>query len=169
MEGNSRSKMVFHNVPFVVIWSIWKRNRNVLYGGQYHVGKIFWEIDTILGRFRKVRWKMETLGKEWSELVDLLQGYKVEYFSKGVRIQDVPRLKVEALVIKECLEYCHKINYQQIILETDSWSLVQILQGTWESPWNVILEIKLIKSLFRGEINFNNADELPAKGIYYIF
>jgi len=85
MEGNSRSKTVFHIVPFVVIWGIWKRRNIVLYGGQYRIGKIFWEIDTILGRFMKVRWKMETLGKKWSELVDLLHGNIVEYFSKVVR------------------------------------------------------------------------------------
>ncbi|KAH0642314.1 hypothetical protein KY285_033184 [Solanum tuberosum] len=139
---------------------------------------------------------METLGKKWSELIDLLQSYKVEYFSKVVRwfppsirwlkcnidgaskgnpglnsvafcirdhtgdlvvtigkkIQDVPSLKAEALAIKECLEYCHIVNYKKIILEADSWSLVQILQGTWESPWNVILEIKSIRSLLEGKL-----------------
>uniref|UniRef100_A0A0V0H6G3 Putative ovule protein n=1 Tax=Solanum chacoense TaxID=4108 RepID=A0A0V0H6G3_SOLCH len=41
------------------------------------------------------------------------------------------------------------MKYQQIILETDSWSLVQILQGTWEKPWSMILEINSIQSLLR--------------------
>ncbi|KAH0642112.1 hypothetical protein KY290_033711 [Solanum tuberosum] len=69
--------------------------------------------------------------------------------AKGRRIQEVNSVKAEAIAIKECLEYCHKMKYQQIILETDSWSLVQILQGTWEKPWSMILEINSIQSLLR--------------------
>lgn len=49
-EGNSRSMVVYPIVPFVMLWGIWKRRNTVLHGGKYHLEKMLWEIDTILGR-----------------------------------------------------------------------------------------------------------------------
>ncbi|KAH0693102.1 hypothetical protein KY285_020199 [Solanum tuberosum] len=158
-------------LPRYVVDHVEKEMRNtVLYGGQYRIGKIFWEIDTILGRWLKCNTDGASKGNPGlSSVAFCIRDHTGDLVvAIGKRIEEVPSLKAEALAIKECLEYCHRMNYKKIILEIDSWSLVQILQGTWERPWNVILEIKSIRSLFRGEINFNNADELPARGRYIL-
>ncbi|KAK4718532.1 hypothetical protein R3W88_016870 [Solanum pinnatisectum] len=116
MEDNSRSKTIFHIVPFVVIWVVrwfpppirWlKCNTDGASKGNPGLSSVAFCIRDHTG--------------------DLVVAI-------GKRIKDAPSLKAEALAIKECLEYRHRMNYKKIILETDSWSLVQILEGTWESP-----------------------------------
>jgi len=98
----------------------------------------------------------------------------------------------EARPIREGLMYCrdNKLNY--IVIETDSLAMVQILEGKWETPWNVSVEINLIKGLltlittsvqhsfregntlvdyftnlvfdFAGNYQFNSFQEVPNQG-----
>lgn len=49
--------------------------------------------------------------------------------AKGSRIHDTTSIVAEAMAIRECLRFCRDNNIQQIEVETDSWTLVQVLQG----------------------------------------
>lgn len=67
--------------------------------------------------------------------------------AKGSRITDSTSLKAKAVAIRECLAYCKENDIQHIIIESDSSTVVQIIQGIWEVPWSVALEINSIRAL----------------------
>lgn len=52
----------------------------------------------------------------------------------GARIIDSTSLKAEALAIRECLANCKGNDIQHIIIESDSFTMVQIVQGISEVP-----------------------------------
>ncbi|KAK4716576.1 hypothetical protein R3W88_014914 [Solanum pinnatisectum] len=54
--------------------------------------------------------------------------------AKGVKLAESTSLVAEAMTIKEELQYCWENNYLNIILESDSLAMVQILNGVWEIP-----------------------------------
>ncbi|WMV09401.1 hypothetical protein MTR67_002786 [Solanum verrucosum] len=112
--------------------------------------------------------------------------------AKGFLLPNTTNMVAEARPIREGLMYCrdNKLNY--IVIETDSPAMVQILEGKWEAPWNVSVEINLIKWLltlitvsvqhsfregntladyftnlvfdFAGNYQFNNFQEVPSQG-----
>ncbi|KAK4718684.1 hypothetical protein R3W88_017022 [Solanum pinnatisectum] len=49
--------------------------------------------------------------------------------------------------MREGLQYCFENNLTNIILETDSLALVHILNGDWETPWSVTMEVNSINRL----------------------
>jgi len=67
--------------------------------------------------------------------------------AKGVKLVDSSNLMAEAIAIREGLQYCLDKHFQQIIIETDSLSMVNILNGEWESPWSVTMEVNSINRI----------------------
>lgn len=67
--------------------------------------------------------------------------------AQELRNKDTTSLKAEATTIRECLLYCKDNVIQHIIIESDSWIMVQILQGNWEVPWSVTMEVNSIRAL----------------------
>ncbi|KAH0679931.1 hypothetical protein KY284_021016 [Solanum tuberosum] len=57
--------------------------------------------------------------------------------AKGFLLPNTTNMVAEARAIREGLMYFRdkKLNY--IVIETDSLAMVQILEGKWETPWNV--------------------------------
>ncbi|KAK4724195.1 hypothetical protein R3W88_026974 [Solanum pinnatisectum] len=53
----------------------------------------------------------------------------------------------EAIAIREGLQYCLDKHFHQFIIETDSLSMVNILNGEWESPWSVTMEVNSINKI----------------------
>ncbi|KAH0672744.1 hypothetical protein KY290_024970 [Solanum tuberosum] len=51
--------------------------------------------------------------------------------AKGVKLAESTSLVAEAMSIKEGLQYCWENNYLNIILESDSLAMVQILNDIW--------------------------------------
>ncbi|KAH0650670.1 hypothetical protein KY285_032001 [Solanum tuberosum] len=64
--------------------------------------------------------------------------------AKGVRLQETTNVIAEAIAIRECLVFCRDNMLSQIIIETDSLAMVHILEGQWEAPWSVALEVRFI-------------------------
>ncbi|KAH0722591.1 hypothetical protein KY290_005243 [Solanum tuberosum] len=67
--------------------------------------------------------------------------------AKGVKLVDSSNSMVEAIAIREGLQYCLDKHFQQIIIEADSLSMVNILNGEWESPWSVTMEVNSINRI----------------------
>ncbi|KAH0661434.1 hypothetical protein KY284_026365 [Solanum tuberosum] len=55
----------------------------------------------------------------------------------------------EARAIKESLSYCSEHDIANPIIETDSLAMVHIIDGVWDVPWNVALEVNTIRRLQR--------------------
>lgn len=54
-------------------------------------------------------------------------------------------LVAEVKAMKAGLEYCSSNNLLPLMLETDSLSLKKIVEGLWEVPWTITIEVKRIK------------------------
>ncbi|KAH0661693.1 hypothetical protein KY284_026624 [Solanum tuberosum] len=68
-------------------------------------------------------------------------------YAKGVKIQDSTSIVVEAIAVREGLQYYWEHEFVQVLLELDSYALVQMLNGKWEIPWSVTLEVNSINRL----------------------
>ncbi|XP_060211915.1 uncharacterized protein LOC132639486 [Lycium barbarum] len=58
-------------------------------------------------------------------------------------------MKAETEAIKHALKFCKEHNFQQVQLETDSLVLLNILQDTWITPWELMNQIEQIKQDMR--------------------
>lgn len=69
---------------------------------------------------------------------------------KGKRIPDSTSLVAEAVAIKEGIQFCIDRNLLPLIVETDSHTMVQVLEERWEVPWSVVMEVEAIKRMREG-------------------
>lgn len=58
-------------------------------------------------------------------------------------------LGVEAKSIEKTIEYCIQHHYLPLIIETDSWTMKQILYGESKVPWNISMEVRRINEGMR--------------------
>ncbi|KAH0776320.1 hypothetical protein KY290_007731 [Solanum tuberosum] len=65
------------------------------------------------------------------------------------RLFDGTNLVAEVVALRLGLEYCVQHNLLLVTLETDSLSLKNILDGIWEIPWSIVMEIKKIRMLMK--------------------
>lgn len=72
--------------------------------------------------------------------------------AKGFKLPDTTNMVAEAIAIRESLIYCSEHGIEHVILETDSLSMVHILEGEWDVPWSVALEVNDIRRL-RGVVS----------------
>lgn len=112
--------------------------------------------------------------------------------SKGSRIHNTTCPEEKATTIKECLSYYKEKGLYQIIVELNSWTMVQIINRICDIPWSVNLiiisiicmmtvsKVRVVHSLregntfanfflsnldfdFAGELQSNSFIEIPAK------
>ncbi|KAH0651818.1 hypothetical protein KY285_030681 [Solanum tuberosum] len=67
--------------------------------------------------------------------------------SKGRRIPNSTSLVAEAVAIKEGIKFCIDRNLLPLIVETDSHTMVQLLEERWEVSWSVVMEVEAIKRM----------------------
>ncbi|PHT68363.1 hypothetical protein T459_27850 [Capsicum annuum] len=84
--------------------------------------------------------------------------------AQGNRVRDTTSLETEVMAIKACLTYCRKHSISQLILESDSWNIVQILNVKWLTPWSLAMRVKPIKTLMESNFKYDNVEKLPNKG-----
>ncbi|KAG5630929.1 hypothetical protein H5410_002646 [Solanum commersonii] len=70
----------------------------------------------------------------------------------------------EARAIRENLSYCSEHDITNPIIETYSLAMVHIINGDWDVPWNVALEINTIRRLQRSDFQINHFEDIPTKG-----
>ncbi|KAH0678922.1 hypothetical protein KY284_020007 [Solanum tuberosum] len=68
---------------------------------------------------------------------------------KGVKIPDFTNLVAEAITMREGLQYYLENQLSHIIMEPDSLAMVNIINGVWETPWNVTMEVLLSLRFFK--------------------
>lgn len=54
--------------------------------------------------------------------------------AKGFKIPNTTNMEAEAIAIRESLLYCSEHGIEHVILETDSLTMVNILEGEWDMP-----------------------------------
>ncbi|KAL3337562.1 hypothetical protein AABB24_029946 [Solanum stoloniferum] len=57
------------------------------------------------------------------------------------------RLEAETSAMEKGLNYCVTHNLLSVFLETDSLVLIKILNGVWEVPWSIKIQIQKIEFL----------------------
>ncbi|KAH0679245.1 hypothetical protein KY284_020330 [Solanum tuberosum] len=67
--------------------------------------------------------------------------------AKGVKLTDSYNLVAEATAIREGLQYCLDKHFHQIVIETNSLSMINILNGEWDSPLSVTMEVNSINRI----------------------
>lgn len=85
IAGNTRLKFVFQVVPIVILWFLWKRRNTILHGGSYSIGKVVWNVNDILLKVIKIRFKDKYEVNNWSFILNELNNYRVRYSFKIVR------------------------------------------------------------------------------------
>ncbi|XP_049352605.1 uncharacterized protein LOC125817063 [Solanum verrucosum] len=65
------------------------------------------------------------------------------------RLFDGINLVAEVVALRLGLEFCVQHNLLPVILEIDSLSLKNILDGIWEIPWVIVMEIERINMLMK--------------------
>jgi len=67
--------------------------------------------------------------------------------ARGLKVSDYTNLVVEAISIRTGFSYCFEKQLSKVIIEIDSLALVHILNGEWEVPWRVTMEVNSINRL----------------------
>lgn len=55
-------------------------------------------------------------------------------------------MEAESSTIIWCLRYCSNRNIQNVIVETNSLSLLKIIRGIWQIPWHIMEHIEEIRT-----------------------
>lgn len=70
-------------------------------------------------------------------------------YAEDTRLFDGTNLVAEVVALRLGLEFCVQHNLLPVILEIDSLSLKNILDGIWEIPWVIVMEIEGINMLMK--------------------
>ncbi|WMV19930.1 hypothetical protein MTR67_013315 [Solanum verrucosum] len=101
--------------------------------------------------------------KSWPHMIAILDEYRPKFQYKlvkwcppptgdilgarGLKIVDSTKLIVQAIAIRERLSYCFEKQLSKVIIKIDSMALVHILNGEWEVPWRMTVEVNSINRL----------------------
>ncbi|KAH0636681.1 hypothetical protein KY289_036596 [Solanum tuberosum] len=135
----------------LVYWVHGFRRRNtLLHGGSYSINK------THVVRWLRPHmgwWKCNTDGASRGNPGPSATAFCIRNSAgdlvgaKGVKIQDSTKIMAEAITVREGLQYCWEQSLIQVILESDSYALVKMLNGEWDVPWSVTLEVNSMNRL----------------------
>ncbi|KAG5610506.1 hypothetical protein H5410_021787 [Solanum commersonii] len=82
---------------------------------------------------------------------------------KGKRLLVSTNLFAEALAIKEGIQLKLDINLLPLIVETNSLTMINILEERWEVPWSVAMEVETIKIMREDTYMVENFQDLPMR------
>ncbi|XP_059285202.1 uncharacterized protein LOC132038567 [Lycium ferocissimum] len=68
-------------------------------------------------------------------------------YVEGKEIHETTNMEAEVMAIKEAIYHCVANNIQEVLVETDSMVMKNIIEGTWEIPWQLIVIVEDIKHL----------------------
>ncbi|KAH0712259.1 hypothetical protein KY289_008218 [Solanum tuberosum] len=155
-QGNSRVKMVYQAMPNIILWFLWKRRNTILHGG-----KVVRWIPPPVG-WLKCNTDSASRGNPGpSSVAFCVRNHDGNLVgAKGLQIADTSNLVAEAKAICEGLQYCFDKRFSNIIVETNSLSMVNIINGIWEVPWSVSIEVNAINRI-RSTYEFSSFQEVP--------
>ncbi|KAH0665042.1 hypothetical protein KY285_026248 [Solanum tuberosum] len=84
-EGSYRIQVIFQVVPIVILWCLWKRRNAILHGGAFSESKVIWEINDIILKVIKIRFKRDFGRNNWPDIITELQRHNNSYNINIVR------------------------------------------------------------------------------------
>ncbi|KAH0665292.1 hypothetical protein KY290_027558 [Solanum tuberosum] len=189
-QGNSRQKLIFQAIPNIVLWFFGRGEVQffmveciLMKFGYTDVPKAWPHMIALLDGYKPtlqyevVRWsrlpiswwKCNTDGasrgnsgpSSASICVRNSDGNLVG--AKGLKVGVTTNLIAEVVAVKEGLSYCCENNFLNVIIETDSMALVQILNGAWEVLWSVTMEVNSILRLKEVHLNISHSRRFQFK------
>lgn len=70
-------------------------------------------------------------------------------YAETKRISDGHNIIAKAKAIKAGLEYCISNHLIHVVTETNSLTMKKVLDGRWEAPWSIVMEVKCINMIRR--------------------
>lgn len=75
-NSSYRIQVVFQVVAIVILWCLWKRRNTILHGGSFSERKVIWEINDIILKAIKTRFKRDIGRNSWPDIITDLQGHR---------------------------------------------------------------------------------------------
>lgn len=66
-------------------------------------------------------------------------------YTRAKTILDTTSIWAETTALHDGLEFCMNNNLFPLVLETDSLFLGNIVEGVWDTPWNIYMEVHRIQ------------------------
>lgn len=82
-----------------------------------------------------------------SVAVCIRNSYGAFVVDKGFKLHNTTNIVAEARSVREGLVYCMDNIINNVIIESDSMVVVQILHGEWEIPWSISGEINCMNNI----------------------
>ncbi|XP_060216759.1 uncharacterized protein LOC132644200 [Lycium barbarum] len=134
MQGPTKLKSVMQAAPAFICWQLWKRRNTIMHGG----------------KMNKLKFKCNTDGASrgnpgLSSAAFCIRDEVGNLIYAGARrIADTTNITAESVAILDGIEYCIKNNLVPVMIESDSLSMINIIQGIWEIPWKISMEVNKI-------------------------
>ncbi|KAG5600127.1 hypothetical protein H5410_031497 [Solanum commersonii] len=72
-EGSFRIQVVYHSVPIIILWCLWKRMDTILHRGSFLERKVIWDINDIILKVIRTRFKRDIRRNDWTDITTELQ------------------------------------------------------------------------------------------------
>ncbi|KAH0669211.1 hypothetical protein KY285_023369 [Solanum tuberosum] len=72
-------------------------------------------------------------------------------YAEAKSISFCTTLEAETKAFSSSILYCLEHNIMPLVMETDSLIIKKVLDGIWEKPWSIAVEIRVIKRAIYGE------------------
>ncbi|XP_060211803.1 uncharacterized protein LOC132639368 [Lycium barbarum] len=153
-------KPIIKAVPGMTMWQIWKWRNTKLHGGSMsrHRFRPSLKCTTVAWRVAISGWykcnsDSASRGNPGPSSVAFCirddNGDLV--YAATQKITDGNNLVVEAVAIKQGINYCMDHQMYPLLVETDSLAMKMFIRGTWEVPWCISMILKDINRLIRGQ------------------
>ncbi|XP_059285591.1 uncharacterized protein LOC132039063 [Lycium ferocissimum] len=97
--------------------------------------------------YKMVQWKCPDAGRGRVQFSCFRIGDDVGnlIYAGARRIADTTNITVESVAVFDGIEYCIKNDLVPVMIASDSLSMINIIQGVWEIPWKISMEVSKIK------------------------
>lgn len=68
-------------------------------------------------------------------------------YVRGTKIEDTTNVEAEAYAMLQAIIHCSTTQYDKIIFQTDSLTILKIVTKEWKCPWNILQHIEQIWSI----------------------
>ncbi|XP_060202462.1 uncharacterized protein LOC132630895 [Lycium barbarum] len=151
MQGPTKLKSVMQAAPAFICWQLWKRRNTIMHGDKMNKIKVINGINYRASRGNP--------------------GLSSASFC--IRDEVGNLIYAESIAILDGIEFCIKNDLVPVMIESDSLSMINIIQGIWEIPWKISMEVNKINFwrnkgqvqfahiLREGTVHFHSFVDLP--------
>ncbi|XP_060211916.1 uncharacterized protein LOC132639487 [Lycium barbarum] len=162
MQGPTNLKAVMQAAPAFICWQLWRRINTIMHGGKMNKLKVIHGINNNLQQLVKTLYPwLRQVPDEWPQLCNTDGASRGNpglssaafcirdevgnlIYAGARRIADTTNITAESVAILDGIEFCIKNDLVPVMLESDSLSMINIIQGRWEIPWKISMEVNKI-------------------------